>query len=817
MKTTTILAAAHVPAAEAIRTSEPNKPIERAKHMKPKLLHYGLSLLACVTLFGVTAAGAQDVAPSNDDSFKKYGQEFKGKIGRTYEESVEWYPEGVKPKPGTPNVLTIYLDDVGFAQYGCFGGLINTPNIDALAADGLRYNNFHTPALCSPSRAALMAGRNTHKIGLGSHALTAMGFPGYNGTPPESAKSIAKHFQHAGFETFAIGKWDHTPLPEASHSGPFHHWASGEGFDHFYGFMAADADDYRTLLYNDHRPSETWMDKPGYHLTTDLADRAIDNFTSHASIYPDRPFFLFWAPSAMHSPHQVQQKYIDLYKGKFDMGWDKAREAIFAKQMAMKILPAGTKLSTGIPEIPRWDSLSADQKKLYARQMEVFAGQMTQTDEQIGRMIATLKRTGQYDNTLIMLTADNGASGEGGLNGLYNESLLANGLQASLEENMKHYDEWGGPNTYPHYHAGWAMAGNTPFKYCKQIVHNGGIADALIISWPKGIKSKGEIRNQYSYVTDLMVTALEVTGTKFMEEVDGVKQMPVDGISLAYSFNKADAPSARTEQYYEQLGNRAMYQDGWKAVTIHGNRMPWNTVGVFPFDKDVWELYNLNDDFSETENLAAKHPEKLEALKKLWDEQAFKNNVYPLNDDMNGRVAKQFSRAFGDRKSFTYYWPGAERILEGVSAPIKNKSHTIETTLDLKGDEEGVIVACGGVNAGYTLFIADHKLHYEYNHFNAERYSVVSPVLPKGKVDLKFNFIKTGMLKGTGELYVNGKKVAEAAIEKTVSGAFSLNESFDVGVDNGTPVSKNYKAKDHFRFTGEIDKVVINLIPDAAK
>jgi arylsulfatase len=750
-------------------------------------------------------------AAQPDDSFAKYGQEFKGKIGRSYEESMEWYPEPRKPRPGTPNVFIIYLDDVGFAQYGCFGGLITTPNIDALAADGLRYNNFHTPALCSPSRAALMAARNTHKIGLGSHALTAMGFPGYNGTPPESAKSIAKHFQHAGFETFAVGKWDHTPLPEASKSGPFHRWASGEGFDHFYGFMAADADDYRPLLYNDHTPSETWMGKNDYHLTTDLADRAIDNITSHVSIYPDQPFFLFWAPSAMHSPHQVPQRYIDLYKGKFDMGWDKARDEIFAKQMAMKILPAGTRLSNGIPEISRWDSLSADQKKLYARQMEVFAAMMTQTDEQIGRMIAALKRTGQYDNTLIMLTADNGCSGEGGLNGLYNESLVLNGMQASLEENMKHYDTWGGPNTYPHYHAGWAMAGNTPFKYCKQIVHNGGIADALVITWPRGIKGKGEIRNQYCYVTDLMVTALEVTGTKFTEEVDGVKQMPVDGISLAYSFNKADAPSARTQQYYEQLGNRAMYKDGWKAVTIHGNRMPWVTAGTFDFAKDVWELYNLNEDFSETENLAAKHPEKLEELKKLWDEQAWKNNVYPLYDDASSRIAKQFARAFGERKSFTYYAPGAERIAEAVSAPIKDKSHAIETTLDLKGDEEGVIVACGGLNGGYTLFIADHKLHYEYNFFNSARYAIVSPVLPKGKVDLKFNFIKTGMLKGTGELYVNGKKVAEAAIDKTVPGTFSLSETFDVGVDNGTPVSNNYKEKNHFRFTGQIDKVTIEL------
>jgi arylsulfatase len=770
-----------------------------------------LTVLTLICGLSVLSCNKQTAAPQTDDSFAKYGQEFKGKIGKTYAESQEWYPEAKKPKPGTPNVLIILLDDVGFSQLGSYGGLIQTPNLDALAADGVRYNNFHTTALCSPSRATLMAARNPHRIGLGSHALTAMGFPGYNGMPPESAKSIAKDFQIAGFETFALGKWDHTPLPEASQSGPFRHWASSEGYDHFYGFMAADADDYRTLVWNDHQPTENWVGKPGYHLTTDLADRAIVSATSHVSIYPDRPFFLFWAPSAMHSPHQVPQKYIDMYKGKFDMGWDKAREMIFAKQMQMKLLPAGTKLSNGIPEIPRWDSLSAEQKKLYTRQMEVFAGMLTQTDEQIGRIIAALKRTGQYDNTLIMVTSDNGTSGEGGLNGTFNESRVLNAQQTTLEENMKHYDEWGGPNTYPHYHAGWAMAGNTPFKYCKQIVHNGGVADPLIITWPKGIKSKGEIRNQYSFITDLMATALEATATQFLNEIDGVQQMPIDGKSLVYSFDNAAAPSARTEQYYEQLGNRAMYKDGWKAVTIHANRMPWVIAGTFPFDKDVWELYNLNEDFSETNNLAASNPEKLEELKKEWDAQAWKNNVYPLYDDLASRIAKQFSRAFGDRKTFTYYWPGAQRIPEAVSAPIKNTSHTIETTLDLRGNEEGVIVACGGVNGGYTLFIADHKLHYEYNYFNTERYAIVSPVLPTGKVDLKFNFIKTGMLKGTGELWVNGKKVAEGSLDHTVPGSFSLSETFDVGVDNGTPVSNNYRQKDHFRFTGQIDKVTITL------
>jgi arylsulfatase A-like enzyme len=766
---------------------------------------FSLALTIATTVVATSAWAQQD------DSFQKYGQEFKGKIGKTYAESKEWYPEPKKAKPGTPNVLIILLDDVGYSQLGSYGGLTKTPNMDALAADGLRYNNFQTTALCSPSRATLMAGRNPHRIGFGSHALTAMGFPGYNGITPESAKSIVKDFQHAGFTTYALGKWDHTPLTEVSQSGPFTHWASGEGFDHFYGFMAADADDFRSLLWAGHRPTENWVGKPGYHLTTDLADEAIKYLTHHASVTPDRPFFMFWAPSAMHSPHQVEPKYIDMYKGRFDMGWDKAREAIFAKQMKLKLLPAGTKLTKRVAEIPAWDSLNDDQKRLYARQMEVFAGMLTQTDEQIGRLITTLKRIGHYDNTLIVLLSDNGASGEGGLNGTFNESRTINSLQTSLEENMKHFDEWGGPDTYPHYHAGWALAGNTPFKYFKQIVHEGGVADPLIISWPKGIKEKGAIRKQYAYITDIMPTALEATGTPFMADKDGVKQMSLDGKSLVYSFNNASAPSARRQQIYEQLGNRAMYKDGWKAVTIHGNRMPWIVSGTYPFDKDVWELYNLNEDFSESEDLAAKYPAKLAELKKLWDKEAWRNNIYPLYDDPAARIAKQFMRTFGDKTVYAYFWPGAERIPEAVSAPVKNVSHAIETTLNLKGDEQGVIVACGGLNGGYTLFIADHKLHYEYNFLNTARYAIVSPELPSGKVDLKFNFVKTGNLKGRGELYVNGKKVAESAIDQTVPGAFSFSESFDVGVDNGTPVSNHYKTKDHFRFTGALDKVIITL------
>ena len=482
----------------------------------------------------------------------------------------------------------------------------------------------------------------------------------------------------------------------------------------------------------------------------------------------------------------------------------------------MGIIPQGTELSPRIPEIPAWESLNAEEQKLYARQMEVFAAMLTHVDEQIGRMIEALKRTGQYDNTIIFVTADNGSSGEGGLAGTFNETYVLNGLQTPFDANMSHYDDWGGPNTYPHFHAGWAMAGNTPFKYFKQIVHNGGIADAMVISWPKGIKSKGEVRNQYHHITDIGATILDVTGTPFFEEIDGHEQMDLDGMSMKYSFDDNDAPTNHPEQYYELFGNRALYKDGWKAVTIHANRMPWDLNKTSPFDSDVWELYNIDEDFSESHNVADEYPEKLEELKARWEELAWENNVFPLYDDMIQRIAKQQGRLFGDRKVFTYYFPGAQRIAEKASVPVKGKSHTIETTLNLTGKEEGVIIACGGFTGGYTLFIKDNKVYYDYNYYHGLFYSLESPSLPSGNVDIKFNFIETGGVTeglpgGKGELYINGNLVDETDLPDMHISTFSLSETFDVGIDNGTPVSNKYRITNHYPYTGELDNVVITL------
>jgi arylsulfatase len=774
------------------------------------------SFMFMQAVFIILGMSSLAVAQGDSESFRKYGQEFEGKIAESYEESEEWWPSTTKPPAGTPNVIIFLLDDTGFGHLGSFGGLIETPHIDSLAENGLRYNNFHTTALCSPSRAAIMAARNHHRIGLGSHSLTAMGFPGYNAFPPESGKSVAKHLQQAGFVNYAIGKWDHTPLYEVSESGPFDRWPSGEGFDHYYGFMAADADNYRSLVWRDHYPIEDWEGKEDYHWSEAMADEAIRNVTSHISVSPDRPFMLFWAPVAMHSPHQAPPEYIEHYKGKFDMGWDKTREEIHRRQLEMGVIPPGTKLTERSAEIPAWDSLKSEEQKLYARQMEVFAAMLTHVDEQIGRIIALLERTGQLENTIIFVTADNGSSGEGGLTGSFNETYVLNGLQTPFDANISHYDDWGGPTTYPHFHAGWALAGNTPFQYFKQIVHRGGIQDAMVVHWPAGIEARGEIRNQYHHIIDIGATIMDVTGTEFFEELDGHAQMPLDGVSMAYSFDNPGAPTNHPEQYYELFGNRAIYQDGWKAVTIHGKRMPWILASVSPFENDVWELYHIDEDFSEAVNVADQYPEKLAELRVRWEELAWENNVFPLYDDMVQRIAKQQSLLFGDRKEFVYYAPGARRIAEKASAPVKGRSHSIETSLDLDGKEEGVIVACGGFTGGYTLFIKDNKVYYDYNYYHGLYYTLESPSLPKGEVSIKFNFIETGGIDaripgGKGELYINGKKVDEVEMPEMHISTFSLSETFDVGIDAGTPVSVKYRVKNHYPFTGELDRVIVRL------
>ncbi len=737
---------------------------------------------------------------------------FEGVIAKTYAESKEDWPERVKAPAGAPNVLLILLDDCGFGQLGPYGGLIDTPNLNELASNGLVYSNFHTTALCSPTRAALMAGRNHHSIGLGSHALTAMGFPGYNGFVPPQAASGAKLLQQSGFTTYALGKWDHTPLWEISSTGPFNGWSSAEGFDHYYGFMSADIHNFVPIMYNDHWPTNPSIGKPDYHVSTDMADRAIYWMTAQKSISPDRPFMMFWAPGAVHAPHHATKEYLDMYRGKFDQGWDAAREQILTNQIARGIFPAGTKLAERPADIPAWESLNPAQKKIYARQMEAFAAQLTHVDHEIGRMVATLKRTGMLDNTLIMVTSDNGASGEGGLEGTHNEMLVLNGIaKTPFEENMKFIDEWGTTETDNHYHAGWAMAGNTPFKYFKQSSHNGGITDPLIVHWPNGIQAKGELRTQYHHIIDIAPTFLDVAGVPFAAEVDGVQQMPLDGVSMRYSFDNAAAPTAHPIQYYEMFGNRAIYADGWKAVVLHGNRMPWVVAGTFDFARDTWELYNLEEDPTETTDLAAREPAKLEELKKKWDEEALKYNVYPLYDDIGARAAN-VTKIFGAKtNTFTYYPPGAEFIAEATSPPVKNRSHTITALLETDGRTDGVITACGGYFSGYTLYVKNNIVTYTYNYYDEYYYTVkASKPLTAGKHEIKLVYEKLEGNTAKVTLQLDGATVGQGTIDKVVLSKYSISEPFDVGVDNGGSVARKEYASP-FHFSDALDKVTFDL------
>jgi hypothetical protein len=482
---------------------------------------------------------------------------------------------------------------------------------------------------------------------------------------------------------------------------------------------------------------------------------------------------------------------------------------ILENQKRLGVIPQDTKLTDRIDEIVAWDSLSDEEKRLYARQMETFAAQMEFVDAQIGRVVEALERIGELDNTLIIVTADNGASGEGGLAGTFNETYVLNGLQTTLEANLRHYEEWGSATTYPHYHAGWAMAGNTPFRYFKQSEHRGGQHDALVIHWPEGIAGKGEIRSQYHHISDIAPTILDVASLSVPESYHGVKQQPMDGISMRYSFNDANAANRKQRQYYEMFGNRAIWADGWKAVTLHAKRMPWETNVVLPFENDEWELYHVAEDFSEATDVADRYPEKLAGLQEMFDEEAWKYNVYPLYDDMIRRLGAQQGRLFGDQKDFVYYAPGAFRIAEKASAPVKNRSHTITTSIDLTGDEEGVIVAVGGMTGGYTMFIKEGRLYFDYNFLDGVYYTMSSPKLLTGPTELKFDFTKTKEFGGRGELYVNGEKVDEAEMPQMHIATYSLAETFDVGRDTGTQVSKLYKGP--FPFTGALDRVVITL------
>ncbi|HEV3384354.1 MAG TPA: arylsulfatase [Gemmata sp.] len=724
----------------------------------------------------------------------------------------------VKPPAQAPNVLIVLIDDMGFGQSSAFGGPVHMPTCEKMAKGGLRYNKFHTTALCSPTRAALLSGRNHHVCNMGSITETATAFPGQTGQRPNSVAPLAEMLRLNGYSTAAFGKSHETAAWEVSPSGPTDRWPTRSGFDKFYGFIGGEANQWAPGLYEGLNKIET-PNTPGYHLMTDLANQAIQWTNAQKSLTPDKPFFTYFAPGATHAPHHVPKEWIAKYKGKFDQGWDKVREETLARQINLGVVPAGTKLAPKPEAIKDWDKLSDDEKKLFARQMEVFAGFGEYADFEIGRLIQAIEDLGQLNNTLVFyIVGDNGASAEGGMNGLFNETTYFNGVAESVQDILKHFDELGGPNSYGHYAAGWAVAGDTPFTWTKQVAGSyGGTRNGMVVHWPKGIAAKNEIRSQWHHVIDIAPTILEAAGLPEPKIVNSTPQTPIEGVSLLYTFADAKAKDKHKTQYFEIFGNRGVYHDGWLAHTVH--KAPWEAKPRHPFLEDKWELYHVDEDFSSTNDLAAKNPEKLKELQALFLQEALKYNVLPLDDRSLERLnAALVGRPdlMAGRTSLTVY-EGMVGMSENVFINTKNRSHKITAEVQIpEGGANGVILAQAGRFGGWSLYLKDGKPMYTYNFLGLSSYKVASAkALSAGKATIRYEFEYDGGgpgRGGMGTIFVNGEKVAEGRIERTQPFIFSADEGADVGQDGETPVTDDYKERDN-KFTGKIQKVVIEIGP----
>ena len=754
------------------------------------------------------------------------GEKFQGTLGFTATDSKPSWRTPPRPSEGSPNVLMIVLDDVGFGHLGCYGSPIDTPNIDKLAALGLRYNNFHTTAMCSPTRSCLLTGRNHHTNGLGMISELSQGFPGYDGVILPSRGLLSEVLHEQGYVNFALGKWHLVPIEETTMAGPWDRWPLGRGFDRYYGFLGAETDQFAPdLVYDNHSIAPEKVAGQPYHLTEDLTDRAISFIRDLRVVDSTKPYFLYFCPGATHAPHQAPPEWIEQYKGRFDGGWDVYRDQVFQRQLELGILPAGTELSARPDWVKPWAELSADEQRLFSRQMEVFAAFLSHTDHHLGRLFEAVAEWGDLDNTLVILVSDNGASGEGGGIGSFNENIFFNGMPDSLEDNLAHYQAWGSQGTYPHYATGWTMAGNTPFKRWKRNVFNGGIADPMIISWPQGIQARGEVRSQYAHAIDVMPTVLEVLGVEMPTMVKGVPQEEIAGVSLASTFDQAQGAEVRHCQYYEMYGSRAIYHRGWKAVTFHAiPGIPADGPGDpnLPFIKDRWELYDLTRDFSEVHDLADQYPDRLQEMIGLWFAQAGKYDVFPLHTEQKKGLRP---RPFPARPSYIYY-PGASRIDNEAAVNLRMRPFKVVATAVLpEGGAEGVLIAQGGRFAGWSFFIQGGKLIYEHNFLGIERYRVVSEVaVPTGPVTLGLEFQVTSQYEitpemtaygtqgvgGVANLYVNDQSVGSGEVPRTVPFGWSLSgEGLCCGFDSETPVSDLYEAP--FRFTGDLKHVVVNV------
>ncbi len=707
------------------------------------------------------------------------------------------------------------IDDAGFGATSTFGGPVNTPILDKLAENGLRYNRFHTTALCSPTRASILTGHNHHSAATGVIMEMGTGFPGYTGIIPRSTATFAQILQNNGYSTAWIGKNHNVPDNMYNNVGPFARWPNALGFDYFYGFIGGEMDQWYPTIYENQNPVQPWgTPEEGYNLGADQTDKAIQWMLNQNSIAPDRPFFIYYAPGATHAPHHPPQEWADKYKGKFAHGYDKQREITFKRQKELGVIPKDAKLTPRMDQLPAWDSFDAEAHKLFERQMEVYAGYYEYTDYQIGRIIDAIEKTGELDNTLIIYIAgDNGASAEGSFVGTANELMNLNGLDPTIEQSMKFYDEWGGPETSPHYAVGWAWAMDTPFVWNKQVAsHFGGTRNPMVISWPAKIKDKGGLRSQFHHVIDIAPTILDLIGIEQPKKFNGIEQKPIEGVSFAYTFadDAENAPEQKKTQYFEIMGNRGLYHDGFIISAFH--KEPWNTGGTVPFENDKWELFDLSQDFSQADDLSAKNPDKLKELQALFDKEGKKFGVFPLDDRLAGRLDVKLRPSWTSGRNQFVFYEGMTGLPEGTAPNVKNKSHSISADVIIPNNgAEGVLLATGGGTGGYVLYVQDNKLTYEYDWFGYDRYTVTSTDLPTGKVNLRMDFKYDGGGAGKGglvTLFVNGNKAGEGRIEKTIPGRFSL-DTMDVGMDQNAPVGNDYQPP--FKFSGTIEKVTLSL------
>ncbi len=762
----------------------------------------------------------------------KPGTAFPGEIARTFDESTPAWPEPLRAKAGAPNVLFIVQDDTGFGQLGCYGSPIQTPNLDQLAKHGLRFNNMHTTALCSPTRTCILTGRNHHSNAMSCITEGSTGYPGGNGYIPFENGFLSEILHEQGYNTYAVGKWHLTPADQASAAGPYDRWPLGRGFERFYGFLGGDTHQYYPeLVYDNHSVEPPKTPQEGYHLTSDLVDKAISFIADSKQVAPDKPFFLYFCPGAMHAPHHVPKEWADRYKGQFDEGWDAYRQKVFEKQKELGIIPKDAELSRHDPDVQDWNTLSADEKKLYSRMMEVFAGFLTHSDFHYGRLFEFLKSMGQWENTLIMFISDNGASAEGGPHGSVNENKFFNNVPDSLQENLEKIDQLGGPETFNHYPWGWAWAGNAPFRRWKRETYRGGVSDPFIVHWPKGIKSQGDVRPHYAHAIDMVPTVLDLLGIEAPLAVRGVTQSPIQGVSFAHVLDNPKAQSLHHTQYFEMFGHRSIYHDGWRAVCPWpgasfkesglGFGAPITHDKLAELDAKHWELYHIDNDWAENHDVAAKERAKLIEMIATWYVEAGKYGVLPIDSRGTLRFADPRPQIAAARDHYTYY-PGTQPIPTVAGPNVLNRAHSITADVEIpKGGAEGVLLSAGDVQGGFAFFVKDGKLTYVYNYVGSNLYQIVSKTaIPAGRHKLRFEFELTGKpdiphgkgAPGRAHLYVDDKAVAQGDIPLTIPLSLGLGGGIVCGADTGSPVTSAYEPP--FLFTGTLHSVTVDVSGD---